>query len=288
MPNPVPNSASEMHFNDAPGGDMLFDELFPPEGQVSNATPAPTTPAAAAPPATTQPEYFLKNSTGSVVYKDAAEALKGIEHKDALIEKLRTEAIARTGVDPVTGQPIRKADPAQQPVNYLEDDARYFNDLKDAVDKGDRKAYLNAQTKLIFDALAPVAPVLHNFAKSQAVDQVSGEIKDFRTFLETDDYKSSLEAMPSLKQAITQAESNYAYASQLPELYRLAYYASVGKKGPIVVQNPTPTPQPRPTLHASTPPPPEPTTVTEGLNTSSGRKAMIERMERQGIGNVRW
>lgn len=287
MPDPnVPQISTQMDFSDAPGGDLSFDDLFPPDGAQTTVTPP------AAPDPQVQPDYFLKTSTGTV-YKTAEEAAQGIAHKDALLEKLRQREISRTGVDPLTEKQVSAPKDPVQPVNYLQDKKRYFSDLKAAVDGNNEEAYLNAQTKLVFDALEStgLAPVITSFAKSQAVEKVSNEIKDFRTFRESPDYNESVGKFQILQQAIEQAENNTALYAQLPELYQIAYYVSRGVKLPEIVKA-TPTPQAtqpsRPSLSQSTLTPPSAMAPQEGLRTSEGRKAIISRMESQGIGDMKW
>src|SRR5438105_3686875 len=137
MPDPVvPQGPPQTQgwLGNAPTGDLTLDQLFPPDSPVGDLTQAPpttqpaTTPAAPAAPAASAPppENFISTSTGTV-YKTRDEAVKGLEHKDQLIEKLRKDHIEKFGVDPITGQKVGhqpatapSTTPSAQPPSYLE------------------------------------------------------------------------------------------------------------------------------------------------------------------------
>src|SRR5690348_16003975 len=129
MPEPVtppaaPAAAPPSAPATTPVEDINWAELFPTDPgarvptQPATATP-PATPPAAQPPVTPPPTpEFLKTSTGTV-YKSADEAIKGIEHKDTLIEQLRQRYILERGIDPITNQPVQPA--SQAPAPYTQD-----------------------------------------------------------------------------------------------------------------------------------------------------------------------
>lgn len=277
-----------MNFDDAPGADLTFDEIF---GEPSNEATTPATPTGTPNPKeeTTSSQPFLKTSTGTV-YNSAEEAVRGVEHKDAIILKLRQDLAEKTGRDPLTSQ--RQPEPTRR--SYLEDNDAYFSDVAKAVEAKDTKGYMEAQQRLIYDALGPLAPTLIGLSKAHAEQAIVSEIPDFRGFTNSDYYKSTLNSSPLLADAIRTAESNPAASGQLTELYRMAYFASQGQRLPEIVQasqraNETVTA--RPTLQSTPMTPPAVTgqpVVKPSLDTKDGRKAIIEAMESQGIADKRW
>lgn len=300
--NPPAQHDSQFSLADAPGGDLNWDELFPPEQGV----PAPTTvqqgtqeaPTAPAPegqppaqPTATPPtqDFFLR--TKSTVYKTAEDAAQGVEHKDAIIEQLRQRYILERGVDPITNQPVQRA--PEQPVSYTQDRNRYFRDLVEAAQKNDPERYFEAQQKLVLDILAPYAPSMSQLARNQALESVAAEIKDFREFSGGEGYKKVLEETPVLRQAIEQAEQNPAYQGQLTELYRLAYWTAQGRRLPELLKAQQQPSQPaaavRPTAQPSSiPPSSTPSGSAPDMSTSEGRKAIMKDMESRGIDKMAW
>lgn len=267
--------------------DIDLDAAFPNPENVSdpNKQVVPETPPA--PQTTTVEEPFLKTATGTV-YKSADDAVKGIEHKDALIQKLRQDAIERTGIDPVTGQPVHK-DTA--PINYTQDGDKFLSDLAAAAKKGDTTAYTKVQEKFVQDVLAPYAPIITGFARTQAVEQVANEISGFRDFVRSDEMKQTLEENPPLKQAIEIAEANPAAAGQLGDFYKMAYKLNLARKLPETVRAQHAPTTARPTVASTTPQPPPSTTVKQSapaLDTSEGRKSLIEQQERLGVADLRF
>ena len=288
MNQQLPNS-NGLNFSDAPGESYSLDDLFP-NPEVDTA-PAPSE-SDTAPQASSPEDVFLR--AGETIYKSREDALSGIAHKDAVIQDLRSKLASSTGIDPITGKQLVVAHPQAQPeapLNYTQDGSRYFDDLVEAVQKNDRVKYTAIQQKFIQDTLAPIAPVIVNVAKANAVENVSSDIPDFRTFQSSSAYKETLEAMPSLKAAIETGEKYLDASSQLPELYRLAYFAGKGRQAPELVrqaaQAPAPTQTSRPTTSPSTmtPPPPAP---PADLRTTEGRKAIIAAAERAGVADRRW
>jgi hypothetical protein len=168
----------------------------------------------------------------------------------------------------------------------------YFQDLVNAVDKNDPSAYYNAQAKLVQDLLAPLAPTIAEVARDRAVQAASTDIKDIGTFLQSDEYRNTLQATPSLQNAIQTAESDMRMYNQLPELYRLAYWTSQGRRLPDLLkaaQQPQPTqaPQARPLTQPQTSVPPAPAPRAD-LTTPQGRKALQAQLESQGIDKFTW
>lgn len=293
MPNPTlpdsPVGTPTAWAEGVEGADMSFDDLFgnPSEGLVvtdpNAATTPPETNGEPPKPEPQAPTFELKTRTGSV-YKSLEEATKGIEEKDTLIETLRQEYISRTGIDPVTRRPVIQQ---EQPRSYMQDPTQFTKDLRKAVEAGDDAAYAQANIKLLADMLAPIEPLVTKYAQQSAVEQVSGQIKEFQTFRGSQDFQKVMDSNATLRNAIQVAESDLRLASQLPELYSLAYYAAQGLKTPDLIaaaraaQPPAPQPPARTPMQGSTLAP-EPSRVRPTVSTTEGRKAIIEQFERGG------
>ena len=291
-PSVAVTAASNAVYRD--GGALTWDELFPPGAETPGSQGATTpqggnqptqTPAATQTAAQTNAAAFeLKTKTGTV-YKSAEDAIKGIEHKDALIEQLRQRYILERGIDPVTGQQVQLQSTAQT-VNYMQDRKRYVEDLTQAAQKNDSDAIWQAQTKLVSDMLAPLAPVMSSFAKQQAIETLSGEIKDIREFVGGDDYKKALEDTPDLRDAIARAENDYQHHQRLSGLYKVAYRVSQGIRLPEILraQPQQANAQPvRTTTATQTLPPPQQSSTQAALHgTREQRKELIARFEAQG------
>ena len=275
----------DMNFDDAPGADMNFDDIF--GDNVTPTTVEPVIPPVAAAP-TTVADPVIKTKTGTI-YKSIEDAVSGIEHKDALIAQLREQVRNNTGKDPLT---VQRPDPAT-PVNYTENQDKYFEDIAKAVDTKDTAAYMRAQQKLIWDSLGPLAPTITSLSKANAERVVSEQIPEFKGFLGSEHYQNIQTESPLLADAIRSAESNPAAAGQLPELYRIAYLANQGRRVPELIQSvrsESAPVQPRPTVQPTThtPPPSGPPAPAPSLNDTAGRKSLIEQMEAKGIGNLKW
>lgn len=287
----------EMDLSDAPSGELDLDSIFGEDhgaGTTTNSTPTESqaTTTTVTPQATTPVEPVIKTKTGTV-YKTLDDAVTGIEHKDALIVQLREQVQKATGQDPL--KPTRRQDPQQ--VDYTQDPEKYLEDLASAVNKKDTKAYMDVQRKLVFDTLGPVTPTLIALSRANAERVVSESIPGFKGFLHSNEYAGLKDQAPLLADAISQAESNPQAGAQLPELYRVAYFATRGMTVPEIVQNAqTPTPVvsvPRPTVHstASAPPPASASTrpaVNMSLESRDGRKSIIEQFEAQGGMDRKW
>lgn len=261
------------------GGAVSWEELFPSEAPAG--TQAATTPAVTPNPSPAA-QFELKTKTGSV-YKSMEAATKGIEEKDTLIEQFRQRYILERGIDPITNQPVQLA---SQPRNYMSDPSSYVNDLTAAANKSDSQAIWAAQTKLIFDALAPFAPVMSNLAKQQAVETLSNEIKDFREFIGSENYTQALNDTPDLKDAIQRAEQDYQHHQRLPGLYKVAYRVSQGLRLPEILKSqPQSAAQPvRQTTAPTTLQPPTQTTAHASLHGGKeARSALIAKFEAQGM-----
>lgn len=243
-----------------------------------NASQPVTPPTEVAPPP--QPAApFLATRTGTV-YKSAEDAAQGIEHKDQLIAKLRQEAIERTGIDPVTGQPVaRRQDP---PKSYTQDSKKFIEDLANAAKANDSDAYARVQSQFVQDVLAPWAPALTTLARTQAVEKVAQSIPEFRQFMGSTDYNETLERFPLLKDAIAQSESNPAASEQVAQLYQMTF--ALASKKPEIVRAQT-QPIPRPTVSSTSLPsiPQSGSNVAPSMGTVEGRKALIEQQERAGV-----
>lgn len=309
MPNQPATQSVNLSDSPATLDDLTLDSLFPAEPGITgqpattpNPTPettaapaAPAEPATtpAAPPAPAADEPFIQGSKS--VYKSREAAVEGINQKDALIEQLRQRYVLATGIDPVTGQTATQSGavgPASQtPISYTGDPKRYVDDLVEAVKSGDPARYRDTQIKLLFDALEPLAPVIVDSARQQAMARVEKEVSGFRDFYGTGDYQKALEANPELRDAIALSESDFRFNSRLPGLYKLAYAAAQGMRLPELLkaqqgQQPPSAPA-RTTTPATTPEPPQPAPKPD-LQTADGRKAIIEAAERKGIRDIVW
>jgi len=303
MPEPTKDSlasaSSTNWLDNAPGGDIPFDQLFGTEPEASFSSANPTGPAATTSPTATTPtepapttEGFkeIRTATGSV-YKAYDDVIKGIEEKDTLIQQLRDKFKTLTGNDPLKPQP----EPVQQP-GYLNDPTRFANDLADAAKSGDAKKYRDTLVGLMEEYFGPARPLITDFARSRATQQVSDEYKDFQQFVGSEDFNKTLQRNPALAQAIKVSSENLAYQSQLPELYRLAYESHTARRLPEIVQAAkqtpvVPTQNVRPSVQNTSLTPGAPVTQrddSEMLKTSEGRKELLARFRAQGIEDFRW
>lgn len=300
-PNPAsPTDADIMDFSDAPGGDVALDELFGTSEPAATAQPTtattntdqPTAPTTSQPAATDS--MFL--DAGSSKYKTREEAIRGLTHKDEVIEHLRSIAVQSTGIDPLTGQKVAVPHPQSSGVasaprqddSYLNNPAKYSADLRDAVARNDEARYMQVQQKLASEQMmaqfAPVAPLLQQFAVRSAVDSVAQVNPEFTKFYGTPEYKNALDARPILKAAVQNAEQNFEYQSQLPELYRLVYEVSQLQKMSELVksQQSTSNPSVRPTTTPSTLAPPAQGSTNGNWRTNpDAAKALVEEFERK-------
>jgi hypothetical protein len=277
--------------SDAPGSDLSLDDIFG-ESHPTSTTVVPAdseTPQAAA-TTTTQSADPVITKTGTV-YKTLGDAVEGIEHKDSLIAQLREQVRQSTGTDPLAAQ---RQSTQPQPVDYTQQQDKYFEDIADAVSKKDTGAYMRAQQKLIWDSLGPLAPTITSLSRANAERVVSEQIPDFKGFLGSSQYDAVRQDAPLLADAIRSAEGNPAAAAQLPELYRVAYLTSQGRRVPELLQSAhaqAASAIPRPTVQSTQLAPPPTTGVPVAkpdLNNSAGRKAIIEQMESGGVMNLKW
>lgn len=305
MPNPtnsntneLANASSTNWLDNAPGGDIPFDQLFgtTPEASFSSAStpdPAPAaTTAATEPVATTPaaPEFEIKTRTGSI-YKSIDAATRGIEEKDTLIQQLRDKFKAITGADPLKVQ-----EPApQQPPSYLSDPVRFADDLAAAAKAGDALRYRDTLVGLMDEYFGPAKPLITEFARSRATEATRNEYQEFGTFRNSEAFQQTLERNPALATAIQAAESNIGYSSQLPELYRLAYESYTARRVPELVQAAkqqapaAPTTPTRPTVTGTSLTPAQPVTQRsdqEMLRSAEGRKELLARFKAMGLEDV--
>lgn len=298
-PNAVTSPMSTNFLDDAPGGDIPFSELFGSEGGSPEQATTPATESTPA-PEPVQPSQAasvfepIRTRTGSV-YNTADAVTRGIEEKDTLIRQLRERYVAERGVDPITNQPVSRA---EEPVNYMRDPQRFARDLAAAASKNDAAAYTNTQTKLIFDALQPIAPIIQEFSKSRANEMVTKEIAEFAAFRSSPDFNRVLDSSPVLKQAVNGAEQDINFSAQLPELYKLVYSEYTRQRMPellkaVQTQN-TPITPPQTSnrsMTSGTMTPVTPTTSAsdaDALQTKEGRAELMNRLRAQGIDKVVW
>jgi hypothetical protein len=292
-------ASSTSWLDDAPGGDIPFDQLFGTEPEASassNPNPQTQTTVPDVQPVVTdsqQPAQTfqeIKTSTGSV-YKTYEAVTKGIEDKDTLIQQLRERYKAVTGQDPI--KPV----PEPERESYLQNPTKFAGDLAEAAKNGDAPKYQKALLGLMDEYLGPVKPLFQDFARSRAQAQVSSEFKEYDTFRNGSEYNKVLERNPILANAIQGAEQDFRYSSQLPELYRLAYESYTSRRMPELVQAAqttaaTTTQTARPaTVQSSTLAPTNPVTQkseAELLRTPEGRKELIARFKAQGLDDQPW
>lgn len=276
MPNQeVPLS---FDFSDAPGGDQTLDDIF----NLGETDPSTTSTTTETQQTHTEPDTFLKNATGTVVYKTADDAIAGIEHKDALIAQLRQEALARTGQDPI------KPKVNTEPDTYIENPKKYFEDIRNAKTE---QEVLAVQGRYIQEQLAPYAPLIAGMARSQAVEQVASEVPEIQKFLHSEEYKQTLEKYPLLKNSINIGETNPQASGDLAQLYRMAYSASAGMNLSKIVQTNSreAVAETRPTVSSTTTLAPGTTRTTPpSLETSEGRKSIIETQKQRGVLDLRF
>ena len=283
------NPSKGVDMSNAPGADLSFSDLFSPEETVYLETPAqPATETLPAVPAV-QPAVTPPAEPYVYTYKSREEAETGIAQKDAIIEKLRQEAIQRTGIDPVTNQPVVRPQTPAEPHSYLRDPKSLYVDLGNLHASGDQEGWTRKLGEFVGEyvgqVLAPAAPLVLDSAKDRAIRGLEEKVPEFRKFLSSSEYKETLEDLPKLKMAIGIAESNLEAAPQLPEFYRLAYFAAQGRNAskpqpaqPVVAQ-------PRTTVPTTTVTPPNPADVQKApdMNTSEGRKAFMESFKQRGL-----
>jgi len=287
---------NSISFDDAPGGDLPFDSLFPaeptvaaqpqaapqqPEAAAQPVQPAPQTPA---PPAD---EAFITGQR--TVYKTREAAVEGINQKDALIENLRQRYALTTGIDPITQQPVGAAPARPQQSNYVQDPERWVKDAASALQRGDVNAYRDAQAKFVYDLLEPVLPAIQGTLEERAVKELETEIKDIRAFVSGNEYQAAMNGNPELRDAIEFAKADIRYAPRLAGLYKLAYRTSQGMRLPELLEanrsQSSAQPQVRTSTPSSTPAPPSPA-PTPSLNTKEGRRAIIEAFENSSAANA--
>jgi hypothetical protein len=271
MPNTETNPGA-FNFDDMPGGDLNLDDIFNDTATVTE----PVTELQDPGTSVSEPETFLSTTTGTV-YKTADEAVKGIEHKDALIADLRKKLSEQTGVDPITARGTETG-----PQNYHANPKQYFEDIKKATSE---EKLVEVQAKFVNDTLAPYAPLLSSLVKSQAVEKVVSEVPKFVEFQKSPEYDKTLEQFPLIKQSIAIAESNPNMAADLAQLYRMAYDVSAGRNLSTIAatRSSTPVTPARPTVSSTTLAPGATTLAPPSLQTSEGRKSIIAAMEAQGI-----
>ena len=269
-------------FADAPpSADLNLDELFPnPDQQPQVAAPVPAEPPQAA-PAPSEP--FLGT------YRTKEEAIKGYEEKDRYIAKLRQDLL-----DAQSKLPQPKPEPVADPAEAL------YDQIAKAASSQDKKGYVQAQAELIRSVLAPYQDLLGEVARERAIRTAEARTPGVREFMGSETFKQVGERLPVLRDAIAQLEHNpQAAQAQLDQLMELAKLAGDGLRmpdllkaqaqaAPAVAQT-----QPRPTLSQTTPTPSQqtanynPRDVEAMLSTPEGRKALLERYNRQGVGDVR-
>lgn len=317
------------------GLDVSFAQLFGGgQPDITPTTSAPITPENPLTPPTSDPNvqplvqqppvvnssdqlsqaFELATSTGTI-YKSKEDAVKGIEHKDTLISQLRQFAMERTGIDPLTGQPVQQQfqqpqmqqpqqmqPQQQQPQGYLNNPQQYFQDLYQAYANNDPQGYFAAQQRLIQEQTqsqmeqqyAPYIGILMEQSKSNAVAKVSGEVADFNKFHGSNSYRETLQKFPALAQAISVSENNIQYAPQLGDLYKMVHQLHQAATLPELIKQQQAAISPqlpvRPTTQSTSIMPPQTVSIPRNpnLTDSDQRKAVIEAFERSGKADATW
>lgn len=294
-------NGARIDLSKAPGSEINFDDLFPVD---SANLSTPQTSTGTTPPEQAQPvnEWYLKSPDGKIVYRTPEDAINGISHKDALIAKNRA-FLESQGFDPDSFQQVRQPErPQAQPQTpptgpkYLNHGKQYYNDLSDAVTRGDADAYERVQRQYQFELIqnefGPAVPLLNEVARNRAVRRVSEELPDFGNFVSSAEYRQTIDSLPRLKGAIDAAENNLQMADSLDELYKLAYLANQGsrrKTEPVVAQTAPVQTQPpqRATMSSSALTPPSPGVNTRNWSTDrASRQQLIKDYEARGIQDV--
>jgi hypothetical protein len=282
-----------------------FDSLFPAEATTQTVTAQPQTTQQTTPPEQQQTQQTVQSQTAQrpnepflkgerSVYKDADAAIQGINQKDALIEQLRQRYALTTGIDPITGQPVGQQ-VNQQPnqLDYYNNPKAYLDNLYEAA-KSSPEAYRDVQAKFTMDTLKPLQPLIERMAREQAVETLSAEIPDAKTFVGTPAYQKALDSNPELKNAITIAESDFKWHSRLPSLYKVAYYTGQGMQLPELLraqsaspaatqtQNITQTQPVRTTAQPTTAAMPTQTAAKPSFKTLEGIRSIIANAEASG------
>lgn len=280
------------NFDDAPGGDLDLNSIFSfdestlrPDAPANPVTPEPAQPVTPVVPDPADAEPFLTTATGTV-YRTREDAIKGTEHKDALLDQTRQKLLELTGEDPLK----RKEQPSNQIPNYVTDPKRYFDDLDAAMKTNDQAKVMGVQQKFVLDTISPYAPMLQDVARSNAIGAVTRDVPDFTQFLGSEEYNKTLESFPLLKNSIEIAESNPQASADLAQLYRMAHDVSSGRNLPRIVQEQQRAPAPvaaRQTV-SSTPIAPSPQAPPAPRTPQERWKQTIEEMDAKGIGDRRF
>ena len=312
MPNNVSSGFDQgrIDMSKAPGADVSFDDLFPPEGepaaqpQAVQGTPPQGTPQAPQSP-------FLK--AGDTVYNTPEDAVNGTIHKDEYIKRART-FLAENGFDPNEFRKVAQEPQAPaatppsppSPYKYLGNGNQYYKDLAEAANPAHPnperyEAVTRQYQQEVFQSyLAPYAPLMAETARQQAIRKVSAEIPDFVRFHESQDFRKTVETNPLLKEMIEIGENNPEAAKRLPEVYRQAYLINQGLNRSVVngstqapstvppVQN-TPTARPTTTMSPSTmTPPPQGRDTRNWTTDREARKQLISDLEGRGYKDADW
>lgn len=217
-------------------------------------------------------------------YKTREAAEQGIAQKDALIEQMRQRIQLATGIDPISQRRVEALSDNRQ--NYLQDKKRYGNDLRKAT-TDDQLA--DIQSQFVMDVISPLAPAITAVTREAAISRTDQEVPGFRQFYGSRDYQTTLDRVPDLKEAIEAAEADIKFHQRLPGLYKVAQLVSQGIQLPELLKakpnQQTNSPQ-RTANVSTTPTPPEATTSAPGLNSSSGRQAIIDAFEKANVGKT--
>lgn len=274
-PNPVAPSTTYVDMTNAPGGDQDWDSLFPNPENPAASTPQVSPGTNPQQPPQAANDWFLRSTDGKIVYRTAEDAIAGVSHKDAEIERLRG-FLKSTGVDPNTLQTSQpQATPAPEsktnsPYKYY-GNPNTFDEIAAAATARDKQKYTQ-----IFDAymkeaiqanLEPWRPTLAETNRNKAMRQVQQQIRDFDNFYFGDGHKQVLESNPLFREMEQIGENDPIAAQRLQEVYQAEYLMWKGMQ-PQTPQTPQATPQvtsptvrSQPTLQPSALTPPAPTPV---------------------------
>lgn len=310
---PDPNSVSpgaygaRVSMNDAPGADQDWDLLFQnPENPTALSPQATQTNGTNLQPGSQTNNDFLHSTDGSVVYKTAEDAIKGLDHKNSEIAKYRN-FLKDNGIDPNTMQTVTKPQVQSQPEPSTNSQYKYYgnpnfyDEVAAAATNRDRIKYTQLMTDFTKEAIAaqvdPWRPTLAETNRFKAIRQVSSEIPDFQKFIEGPGAKQVVDTFPLYKEMLQIGENDPVAAQRLPEVYKQMYTIYQGmniqtqSQAQSTTTTNTPTVQTRPTLQTSSLTPPPPTANTQGWSqpisnrlkrdSNEARSALIQEGDRK-------
>jgi hypothetical protein len=244
-------------------------------------------------------EFFLKTETGTV-YKNSDDAARGIAEKDRIINDLRSKVRALAGVDPLKNESVSDRSQTGSNRSYFDDDKSFVDDLAKAASeasRGNPRAYRDTLVSLVDQTiqsrLGQYLPVVEKVgileARQDAINSISAKNPAIKEFVGSEDYEKALEEVPSLRQAISNAEKFPQYRETLPELLNATWKIALANKTPELIKgnSPNTNPAPRMPMSGSRLAPPTGSNTSQNakptMTTSAGRKALMADLEARGV-----